>query len=39
VISNSYQLGERRFMAGAPVGSGFLSSLYLGFTVRRRFDF
>ncbi len=36
VMSNSYQLGERRLMTGAP---GFLNALYLGFTVRRRFDF
>lgn len=47
VISNSFQLGERRFMTGVPAGaagtgiggSGFLNALYFGFTVRRRFDF
>jgi hypothetical protein len=47
LISNNYQIGERRLMAGTVVGpsgsglggSGFLNALYLGFTIRRRFDF
>jgi hypothetical protein len=37
---NNYQMGERRLMAGAPGGAnGFLSSVYLGFNIHRRFDF
>lgn len=47
LFHNNYQLGERRLMAGAfggPPGtgiggSGFLSSVYLGFNIHRRFDF
>jgi hypothetical protein len=47
LISNAYQIGERRFMDGTAAGpqgsgvggSGFLDALYLGFTIRRRFDF
>jgi len=47
VIGNNYQIGERRLMVGAIpgpagsgiAGSGFLSSLYLGFNIHRRFEF
>ncbi len=37
-IGNSYQIGERRWMAGA-TGSSFLGSLHLGFNIHRRFPY
>lgn len=47
LVGNSYQMEERRLMAGSiggPPGTGlggtgFLNALYLGFNVHRRFDY